>query len=471
MQKLNLYHTASRKQEPFPAEEKKSIKVYACGPTVYNYAHIGNLRTYIFEDLLLKTLRFLGYQVHHVMNLTDVEDKTIRSANAEGIALAEYTKRYINAFFEDLEALHIQRADETPRATDYIPSMIRMIETLIAKGHAYKDAKGNVYFKIASFKRYGALSNLNLDELKVGASNRLDDEYDKESLSDFVLWKAYDEQRDGPVHWESPFGRGRPGWHIECSTMAVDTLGETLDLHVGGEDNIFPHHENEIAQSECCTEKPFARHWTHASHLIVDGKKMSKSLGNFYTLRDLLDKGYSGRAVRFALISTHYRSQLNFTFEGLDAAKNALCRMDDFVDRMRSTTRESSKKSVAVHTTLEKSLQAFTSALTDDLNISSALAVLFELIREGNRLADEQALSKSDCEQVLSLLQSMDQVLGLIFTRPEEEIPADISEALEKRTNAREKRDFATSDAMRDYIHDKGYTIEDTPKGPRLKKR
>ncbi|MCB1073997.1 MAG: cysteine--tRNA ligase, partial [Simkania sp.] len=329
---LHIYNTESREKEPITlAPHKKEIALYTCGPTVYNFAHIGNFRTYVFEDLFRRTLEFFGLKVKQVMNLTDVDDKTIKGALEKRVSLDEFTQFYKRAFFEDLKTLGIQKAHLYPSAIDYIPQMIAMIQHLIKKGLAYKGKEGSVYFSIRHFPAYGKLSHLCLSELKAGASERVTtDEYEKESIADFVLWKGYDPERDGDIYWESPFGKGRPGWHIECSAMATELLGETIDIHMGGVDNIFPHHENEIAQSEGCSGKMFSRYWVHAEHLIVNGKKMSKSLGNFFTLRDLLDKGYSGTEVRYLLLSTHYRTQLNFTLEGLNAARQSLQRLEDF---------------------------------------------------------------------------------------------------------------------------------------------
>jgi cysteinyl-tRNA synthetase len=354
--------------------------MYTCGPTVYNFAHIGNFRTYVFEDLLRRAIKFFGFQLTQVMNLTDVDDKTIRGAIANNVSLDDYTQPYKEAFFEDLKALNIEPAEHYPAATDYIPDMIQMIETLLAKGVAYRGGDGSIYYAISKFPRYGCLSHLHLDELQAGASERVaSDEYEKEHVADFVLWKHYDPERDGQIYWESPFGPGRPGWHLECSAMAIKILGETIDIHVGGVDNMFPHHENEIAQSEACSGKPFVKLWMHAEHLVVDHKKMSKSLGNFYTLRDLLNKGYTGTQVRYLLLQTHYKTQLNFTFQGLEAAKSALQRLNDFIQRLQEVdTRESGGQMEGL---CHKALEEFADALADDLNISSALAVIFDFVR------------------------------------------------------------------------------------------
>ncbi len=377
---LTLYNTASRQKESLVPLQDRHVRMYTCGPTVYNFAHIGNFRTYVFEDLLRRAIKFFGFQLTQVMNLTDVDDKTIRGAIANNVSLDDYTQPYKEAFFEDLKALNIEPAEHYPAATDYIPDMIQMIETLLAKGVAYRGGDGSIYYAISKFPRYGCLSHLHLDELQAGASERVaSDEYEKEHVADFVLWKHYDPERDGQIYWESPFGPGRPGWHLECSAMAIKILGETIDIHVGGVDNMFPHHENEIAQSEACSGKPFVKLWMHAEHLVVDHKKMSKSLGNFYTLRDLLNKGYTGTQVRYLLLQTHYKTQLNFTFQGLEAAKSALQRLNDFIQRLQEVdTRESGGQMEGL---CHKALEEFADALADDLNISSALAVIFDFVR------------------------------------------------------------------------------------------
>src|SRR3990167_5556261 len=334
---LKLYNTETRKKEEIVPSDNDKIRIYTCGPTIYDYAHIGNFRTYIFEDLLRRTLEFFDFEVLQVMNITDIDDKTIKGALKKHQSLIEYTEPYRQAFFEDITSLNVEKAEYYPKATQYTAQMIEIIKNLIAKNYAYKGSDGSIYFSIEKFKKYGRLSHLDLASLKQNAQNRINsDEYEKENASDFVLWKSYDEKRDGNIFWESPFGKGRPGWHIECSAMAIKLLGPTIDIHCGGVDNVFPHHENEIAQSESFTGKVFVRHWVHVEHLLVDHKKMSKSLGNFFTLRDLLKKGYSGREVRYLLLSTHYRTQLNFTFAGLDAARASLQRIGDFINRLRA---------------------------------------------------------------------------------------------------------------------------------------
>ena len=468
---LLLYNTESRTLEPVSPLNGHTILMYTCGPTVYNFAHIGNFRTYVFEDILRRTIKFFGMKVEQVMNLTDLDDKTLKGALDNNISLAEFTAPFTKAFFEDLDTLGIERAEHYPKATDYIPDMIHIIEKLLKKGIAYQGSEGSIYFSIKKFPSYGRLSHLHLDELEAGASDRIAaDDYDKEQASDFVLWKAHDGTRDGKIFWHSPFGIGRPGWHIECSAMAMQLLGETIDIHVGGVDNMFPHHENEIAQCEAYSEKHFVKHWLHSEHLLVDHKKMSKRLNNFYTLRDLLAKGYTGAEVRYVLMQTHYRVQLNFTFEGLDAARNSLDRLDAFVKRLRSISEPVSHGFVSL--VVNKLLTSFTEAMADDLNISVALAALFEAVREINILCDAGKVSEEEALLVLKALSSIDKVLHVIPLAPKEEpIPQDLLDALEKRQTARSEKNWKESDHYRDMILSRGYIIEDTPLGARLKKQ
>ncbi|HRW58306.1 MAG TPA: cysteine--tRNA ligase [Chlamydiales bacterium] len=466
---LSLYNTLTEKKEKI--EKKYKISLYTCGPTVYDYAHIGNFRSYVFEDVLKRVLFFLGQDVEQVMNITDVDDKTLKGAIARRCSLEEYTKPYIEAFFEDLKTLNILPADHYPKATDYISQMIKIIEKLLEKQVAYKGKDGSIYFSIRQFPNYGKLSHLHLEDLQQGASNRIqNDEYDKENASDFVLWKAYDSSRDGEIYWESPFGLGRPGWHIECSAMALDILGDTIDIHCGGVDNIFPHHENEIAQSEAFTGKQFVKVWAHAKHLIVEGKKMSKSLGNFYTLRNLLDKGYTGQEVRYLLMQGHYRQQLNFTMEGLLAARNSLLRIKDFINRLEQVEEERFFHSVE-KPILEAS-EKFNAALCDDLNISSALASLFDLIHQVNKLIDEKRIGRMEAGMIIAFLKRVDTALGVLPLEKEKmEIPQEVLKALEDREQARRDRDFQLADEKRDFIVSQGYVIKDTAQGPQIQRR
>jgi cysteinyl-tRNA synthetase len=471
---LKLFNTETREKTVLTPLEEGHVKMYTCGPTVYHYAHIGNFRTYVFEDLLRRTIQFFGMKITQVMNLTDVDDKTIKGAIAKNVTLDAYTKPFKQAFFDDLKTLSIQPAETYPAATDYIPEMITMIQQLLDKGFAYKGGDGCMYYAINKFPRYGCLSHLKMDELKAGASDRVaSDEYDKDHIADFVLWKAYDPARDGLIYWDSPFGKGRPGWHLECSAMAMRLLGDTLDIHVGGVDNMFPHHENEIAQSEACSGKHFANLWMHSEHLVVDGKKMSKSLGNFYTLRDLLNKGFTGMQVRYMLLQTHYKTQLNFTFTGLDAVKSAYHRLTDFILRMLELQKIGGDKPShgKVIPLLEKYYRDFATALADDLNISVAFSAVFELVREMNVHSDAGEVNSEEAGYVIELLQRFNRVLGLLsFELPVDSIPVDLQKALEDRMQARRDKNWKLADQLRDFIHERGFVIEDTSQGARLKK-
>ncbi len=456
---LRFFNTLTQRVEDFTPLAPPRVGLYTCGPTVYNYAQIGNLRAFLFDDLLRRTLEARGYTVTQVMNITDVEDKIIRAVRESGKSLPEITGFYTQEFFRDLDSLNIRRAHIIPRATETIPDMIALIERLIAKKHAYVAADGSVYYSIQSFPDYLKLSHRKLDDLQLGARVARD-EYAKETVADFALWKATD-AADGDVAWDSPWGRGRPGWHIECSVMSMKHLGESFDIHCGGEDLIFPHHENEIAQSEAATGKPFVRYWLHNAHLLVDGKKMSKSLGNFYTLRDLIAKGWTGRELRYLLLSVHYRLPLNFTFDGLAAARAALSRLDEFLLKIQELSSSSSSSSSNLET------QFFT-ALDDDLNVSAALGHLFDFIRETNKRIADGALMPPEAAAILGEWQKLDAVLG--FGLPQVEAPPELQQLLTDRETARKAKDFKRSDAIRAELKEKGWVIEDTPKGPRLKK-
>jgi cysteinyl-tRNA synthetase len=457
-----FFNTRTRCIEPLETLEPGRVRMYTCGPTVYNAAHIGNFRAYVFEDLLQRHLEFRGYEVRRVMNLTDVDDKTIRGSRQAGLSLEAFTRPFKEGFFRDLDTLRIKRADVFPEATDpgHIGRMIAMIGTLVARGHAYQSGDGSVYFRIRSFPAYGALAHLDLGELKPGA-RVASDEYEKEEAGDFALWKAWQEE-DGEVGWESPWGRGRPGWHIECSAMATGLLGDQLDIHCGGEDNIFPHHEAEIAQSECCSGLPFVRLWMHCRHLLVDGKKMAKSEGNFFTLGDLLAKGWTGREVRMALLAVKYREPLNFTFESLAAARAALERFDEWSRAMAGHA------AGAEPLPLPKPLDpdAFGQALDDDLNISGALAALFDLIRQSNKLLAEGALEPGHARSLLAWRVRMDSVLALGAN--EQEAPPEIRALLERRASARAAKQWALSDSLRDEIHAAGWRVKDTREGQKI---
>ncbi|CAM0117102.1 cysteine--tRNA ligase [Rhabdochlamydiaceae symbiont of Dictyostelium giganteum] len=466
---MKLYNTETLQKELLTAEDNH-IKMYTCGPTVYNFAHIGNFRTYVFEDLLRRSLKFFGFKVTQAMNITDIDDKTLKGALERKISLKEFTQPYIDAFFEDLKTLHIEPVEFYPHATDFILEMIALIETLIKENIAYRGADGSIYYAISKCPNYGRLSHFHLHDLKAGASNRVaSDEYDKEQAADFVLWKAYDPLRDGDIFWESPFGKGRPGWHIECSAMAISLLGPSLDIHVGGIDNLFPHHENEIAQSEACTHQKFSRFWLHAHHLLVEHKKMSKSLGNFYTLRDLLKRGHSGREVRYLLLQTHYRTQLNFSFEALQSAVNSITRIDDFMRRISSLNHLVEEN--VITPLLEKALRAFSEALSDDLNISEALAAVFDLIRVINSLCDAYKIGREQKEEILAFFKKIDAVLAIFkFESEEEPLSHELTLLLQERIAARKEKNWALADQCRDLLLERGYLIEDTPLGARLKK-
>lgn len=459
---MKVFNTLSRQLEEVVPLENDHIRLYTCGPTVYNAAHIGNFRTYVFEDLLRRYLKFSGFRVTQVMNLTDVDDKTIRGAREAGIPLQEYTAKFKTMFFEDVKMLSIEPAEHYPAATDHVEEVIALIKRLEEKGLAYRSDDGSVYFSIARFPSYGCLGRIDMAGMRAGA-RVAQDEYEKENAADFALWKAWDED-DGDVGWESPWGRGRPGWHVECSAMSMRYLGESFDIHTGGVDNIFPHHDDEIAQSEGATGKPFVKTWMHSAHLVVDGKKMSKSLGNFYTLRDVMSRGYSGREVRYVLLGAHYRQSLNFTFEALDAARSALSRMDEFHDRLRSCRTTGAE----LPDWAAKASDVFKASLDNDLNISEALAGIFEMIHTGNREMDAGRLNWSATE-VLALLERWDSVLA-VFTRPAASLPADIQQRLDERAAARASRNWAESDRLRDLMQTEGWEVRDTPDGQKLKR-
>ncbi|MCC6796647.1 MAG: cysteine--tRNA ligase [Candidatus Hydrogenedentes bacterium] len=462
---IRFFNTLTRTKEVFEPIAAPHVGLYTCGPTVYNFAHIGNLRTFLFEDLLRRHLKYRGYQLQHVMNLTDVEDKIIRTCRETGESLKSLTGRFAQAFFEDLDTLGVERAEIYPAATDHITEMVDIIKKLRENGHTY-EANGSIYFKLSSFPQYGQLSKFKLDELKTNASGRVDsDEYETEDARDFALWKAYDDD-DGAVFWETELGKGRPGWHIECSCMSMKYLGESFDIHCGGIDNMFPHHENEIAQSEAATGKRFVKYWLHSAHLFVDNRKMSKSLGNFYTLRDLLAKGHDPIAIRWALISTHYRQPSNFTFEGLEAATESLRRVRDFRRRLEEV-RIAGDGLGELDASCEK---AFGDALDDDLNISGAIAAVFDFIREVNKLIDSEVTGKGGAERALALLDRVNTVTGLFGAGAKEETPAEILALVTERQQARRAKDFKRADEIRDQLLGAGWVLEDTPDGPRVKK-
>ncbi len=465
-----IYNSLTREKETITPLEGNHVRMYTCGPTVYNFAHIGNFRAYTFEDLLRRGLLFNGYRVTQVMNLTDVDDKTIRGAMSAGLPLSGFTRPFIAAFFEDLARLNIQPAEFYPAATEHVPEMIALIGTLFERGLAYKSEDGSVYFNVANFDGYGKLSRLDRASLKAGSRVALD-EYEKENYGDFALWKAWDEN-DGDVVWESPWGRGRPGWHLECSAMSIKYLGETFDLHTGGIDNLFPHHENEIAQAEGATGRPFVRYWMHCAHLRVNGEKMSKSLGNFFTLRDLLDQGWGGREIRYVLINGHYRQPLNFTFTALEAARAALARVDGCVDALIELAKGASA-GIAPEPAV-KALEDFTAAVNDDINMPEAFAALFALVRESNSLMGGQnGLTPDAAAATLEIFDRMDSVLGLVrFGRSakNDAIPAEVESLLNERAAARTAKDWSGSDRIRDRLAAIGWEVRDSKEGQRVRK-
>ena len=477
---LKLFNTLQRDkglQEFVPLDPaRKKVGMYCCGPTVYDFAHIGNWRTFVFADLVRRTLEFSGYDVQHVMNITDIEDKIIKRVREQKTSLREFTGKFEIAFLDDLKSLNCKEPHVKPRATEYIAEIISLIEKLIARGIAYKAPDGSVYFSITKYQgcgcHYGQLLKLNFDEMRAGERVSAD-EYEKESVADFALWKARVPD-DGDIFWPSPFGEGRPGWHIECSAMSMKVLGESFDLHLGGEDLKFPHHEDEIAQSEGATGKPFVKYWLHGAHLLVEGKKMSKSLGNYFTLRDLQAKGFSGREVRYLLLTAHYRETFNFTLDGLNGAKTALARIDECVGKLRELAGENTGQAQESETLITN----FSYALEDDLNISLAWAAVFDWVRETNlwynsQLQDETFEARITRAKVaankLAAWTKVDSVLG-IGVKTAVEIPAEILELANARAEAKKSRDFKKSDAIRDELKAKGWVIEDTPKGIKLKK-
>lgn len=457
---LYFHNTLTRQREEFVPSN--TLRIYTCGPTVYDYAHIGNFRAYLFEDLLQRHLEARGHNVERVMNLTDVDDKTIRGANAQDIPLADYTRPYKEAFFTDCAALRLRPAKFYPAATDpeNIAAMIAMIAILLEQGHAYQAEDGSIYFRIASFPSYGKLAHVDLTAQRISERVK-NDEYAKEEVADFALWKAWDVE-DGAVGWESPWGRGRPGWHIECSAMARRILGDQIDIHCGGIDNIFPHHEAEIAQCECVTGKTFARLWMHCAHLMVEGCKMSKSGRNFYTLRSLMERGCSGREIRYALLAVHYRIPLNFTMEGLEAARQSLHRIDEWLRRLEEASHNLDAKPETILHLGSVSLSAFLEALDDDLNISAALAVLFDVIRESNRLLDQKAMTP---EQIMGLLVWWKEVNSVLALEPDpgsEALPEEVAALLTLREAARAEKNWPESDRLRDQIAELGWSVKDT---------
>jgi cysteinyl-tRNA synthetase len=488
---LRLFNTLSARVEEFQPQEDLLVRMYSCGPTVYDFGHIGNFRTFVFVDILRRFLEQSGYKLKHVMNITDVDDKIIRNAAKQGVSVGEYTKKYEQAFRQDMETLNLQTPELIVRATENIPAMAEFIAELKNKGYAYRSDDGSYYFRISKFPEYGKLSKKDFHGIEAGA--RVDvDEYDKDNARDFALWKA---PKPGEASWDTPIGRGRPGWHIECSVMALKYLGDTLDMHLGGEDLIFPHHENEIAQSEALTGKPFARFWVHARFLLVEGEKMSKSLGNFYTLRDLVLKGYKSSSIRYLLTSVPYRKQLNFTWEGLKQAASSVERLRNF--KLRLETEHFEPGSNPKITALARAtVKRFTAGMSDDLNTAEALAAIFDMVREVNAAADAGEVKQDEIPLLLAVMQQFDQIFDVLRDDDAAKIARiaewaknegkkaearietgpqlsdeEIEGLIAKREAARRARDFKTSDAIRTQLADAGVIVEDTKDGVRWKKK
>jgi cysteinyl-tRNA synthetase len=490
---LRLFNTLTGQIDELTPSDGKALRMYACGPTVYDFGHIGNFRTFLQIDVLRRFLELIGVPICHVMNITDVDDKIIRNAAAAGVPIGEYTARFELAFFEDLESLRVERPEHIARATEHIPQMVELVEKLAAAGAAYQAEDGSWYFRLAAFPEYGKLSKKDLSGMEDGA--RVDvDEYEKDSARDFALWKA---AKPGETSWDTAIGKGRPGWHIECSAMATEYLGESFDLHAGGEDLMFPHHENEIAQSESVTHKPFALHWMHVRFLLVNGRKMSKSEGNFYTLRDLLLKGYKASAIRMALISVPYRHQLNFTFDGLLDATSAIERLRTFLQRLTAATLAAGENS-ALQEAAKKAQADYMAALSNDLNTAEARAPIFDLIRAANTAMDRKQLLAGDRDAILAVLGSFDAVFDVLEDHDAEPTRralewaaaagrmADVApellvaqglsdEAIDalvaERSLAKRQRNFARADQIRNDLAEKGIVIEDSKDGVRWKRK
>ncbi|PYQ04079.1 MAG: cysteine--tRNA ligase [Acidobacteria bacterium] len=461
-----LHNTLTGRTEPFAPALPPQVRMYVCGLTVYGRGHIGNYRSLVATDLLRRTLRYKGWRVKEVMNITDVDDRIIQLGKASGKDLRGFTAEHIRSFDEDSATLRMERPEVVPRATDHIPDMIGLVERLITRGHTYT-AEGSVYFKLATFPEYGRLSRLDVSGIKAGA--RVDtDKYEKEDARDFVLWKAKEDEPEW-AHWDAPFGRGRPGWHLECSAMSMKYLGETFDLHCGGVDLIFPHHENEIAQSTCATGKPFVRHWMHVTHLLVDNETMSKSKGNFYTIPDLLERGHRPDAIRYLLCAAHYRKPLNFTWDGLHQAAASIDKVHGFVRRLDEIDQEG-PPAPAVETAVAKAREAFDRALEDDLNTPEALAAVHELVNEGNRLLAEGALTGEGAARVRSRLEAMDQVFAVLLPG-EDRLSPEEQALFDARQEARRKREFQKADEHRKKLEEMGVILEDTPKGTRWRRK
>lgn len=460
---LRFYNSFSKKVEDFVPLVENEVKIYTCGPTIYNYAHIGNFRAYVFDDVLVRYLRFKGFKVTHVMNLTDVDDKTIRSSREKGQSLKEYTDFYARAFLDDMHALNINKPDIMPRATGEIDVMVNLISTLLEKDYAYRNYRGDIYFRISSFEDYGKMAGIEQENLKENADKRLNDsdEYDKDNVFDFALWKAWDEE-DGDVFWETKIGKGRPGWHIECSAMASKYLGQPFDIHAGGIDLIFPHHTNEIAQAECAYDKKFCNYWLHNGFLLIDGKKMSKSLGNFFTLRDLLKKGYTADSIRYELVKAHYRQELDFQEKNMEANIKSLKRLKDFAFRLSQNNRagENNKLGQSFADELKAN---FISAMDDDLNTPNGLAAIFDFMNKVNK--EETKLNSLDASVILKTFIDITDVLGFNVHVRKESLSGEALDLFNRRCEARKNKDWALADELKARLADLDYAVKDTPEG------
>jgi cysteinyl-tRNA synthetase len=465
---LKLYNTLSGQVEEFKPLTPPAVRMYVCGPTVHDFAHIGNFRTFLFADLLRRYLKYKGYQVQHVMNITDVDDKIIRKSVEKQQSLRAYTEVYTNYFFEDFDALGAERPEQILRATDHIPEMIEIIKRLEANGHVYH-SEGSTYFRINTFPAYGKLSKVNFEGNVTGASERVDsDEYEaKENARDFVLWKA---AKAGEPSWDTEIGSGRPGWHIECSAMSMKALGETFDIHAGGIDLVFPHHENEIAQSEGATGKPFVNYWVHAEFLMVEGQKMSKSLGNFFTFRDLVEKGYSPRAIRYLLLSAPHHKQLNFTLDGLKGAESTVERLNDFKRRL-SELKAAEGTSPDLNELLARAAQRFEAALDDDLNTAEALAAVHDFVRETNTALAKGEIRREDQTALLALVERFDSVFNIFGEVKQELLDSEIQALIDERQTARKNKNFARADELRHQLTALGIILEDTKDGLRWRRK
>ena len=460
---LRFYNTLSNRTEKFKEIQKGKVGLYTCGPTVYNFAHIGNFRSFVFQDLLKRYLIYLGYDVNHVMNLTDVDDRTIKKSNELKIPLEQVTEKYIKAFFEDLNTLNISRADVYPRATEHINDMIKMIKKLESNGYAYKK-NNSVYFSIEKFKDYGKLANISKENLILGKSIDSDN-YDKDNIQDFVLWKG---KKEGEPFWSTEYGDGRPGWHIECSVMSMKYLGEHFDIHGGGIDLIFPHHENEIAQSQCATGKQFVNYWIHCQHLVLDTEKMSKSLGNEINLKDLLKEGYDPMVIRYLLISTHYRKLLKFSFDSLERSSQSLKRINDFIFSLKGL-KPSDGETKKISDLIKEHELKFKENMNNDLNISGALGVFFDFIYKININLDH--LKSADVKNILDFTDRINSVIGVLKKTESEILDEELMAKIKLREKARKEKDFKLADEIRDELKSKGISLIDTPEGVRWKKQ